>query len=533
MESLLGEALRAGTGSADTKSVLGSCKTLGFYFSAGWCGPCRAFTPSLKAVYEAKRERGDGLEIVFLSWDKSDREFEQYYGGMPWKAVPFSRASEVSKRLPALLKTAPVKSIPTLLLVDPKSGVLITRDGRAQIRAYQQELAASGDTRQLTSDPSVALLVKGITVTVYSLDEIKGVIQRPALLRYDVSTGGAQGRFIWTGTGSEADKFSKKVDGSMPLTDLEGLSLGKTGLVLKAPAGGGARSDQCFMLSSGAKSFTAHAKTAEECAAVVSAIHHVLSCGKDRVAPDRKLASNGSVKNPVVGLRIIRWTPELEALEKKRRELTEAGPPAVDKKALLKNKSVKAVSKGLDIVGFSLDEMGKPKAKKMCIVYKKEPGRLGSLLWCDRRKRRRPPKDSPSIDLDTLSLVTLGKQSRTLQSGAATMAEAEACMGLISPVAQVALEMEEGEAEVELLIDALQVIFKASQDKVMERKQKGHGKFQVTRYEIVRLEDKLQRQIADADEDEDGDGGGAGINVDTNWQVPLGFEGGAYAGGGG
>lgn len=52
--------------------------------------PCRGFTPILKKSY-TDHLRGKGLEIVFASADKDDASFQEYYGQMPWLAIPFSR----------------------------------------------------------------------------------------------------------------------------------------------------------------------------------------------------------------------------------------------------------------------------------------------------------------------------------------------------------------------------------------------------------------------------------------------------------
>jgi nucleoredoxin len=46
---------------------------IGLYFSASWCGPCKAFTPKLAACYKALKERGAPFEIVFISSDKVGR----------------------------------------------------------------------------------------------------------------------------------------------------------------------------------------------------------------------------------------------------------------------------------------------------------------------------------------------------------------------------------------------------------------------------------------------------------------------------
>ncbi|KAJ8977012.1 hypothetical protein NQ317_018383 [Molorchus minor] len=43
----------------------------GFYFSANWCPPCRAFTPQLAETYRIIKKKEPGFEIIFVSSDRS------------------------------------------------------------------------------------------------------------------------------------------------------------------------------------------------------------------------------------------------------------------------------------------------------------------------------------------------------------------------------------------------------------------------------------------------------------------------------
>jgi len=83
---------------------------------------------------------------------------------------------------------------------------------------------------------------------------------------------------------------------------------------------------------------------------------------------------------------------------------------------------------------------------------------------------------------------------------------------------------------VEKVVQAVEHIIKVSKDKKFLKKSEGHGKFEKVSYEVHKLSDVLRKRIAQED-DEEGEGG-KGVQVDLNWQVPLGFEGGAYQGGG-
>lgn len=66
---------------------------LGLYFSAHWCGPCRGFTPSLAKWYtELTSGKLQGkLNIVFVSSDRDEPSFDDYFKDMPWLALPFEK----------------------------------------------------------------------------------------------------------------------------------------------------------------------------------------------------------------------------------------------------------------------------------------------------------------------------------------------------------------------------------------------------------------------------------------------------------
>lgn len=53
------------------------------------CAPCRAFTPTLIAAYNAARKEGLPFELVFVSADHDQEGFDKYTENMPWPAVKF------------------------------------------------------------------------------------------------------------------------------------------------------------------------------------------------------------------------------------------------------------------------------------------------------------------------------------------------------------------------------------------------------------------------------------------------------------
>ena len=88
-EALGDEVLKGTEGdTVEVSDLRGKGKVLGLYFSAHWCGPCRGFTPSLVKTYNALKEKGKEFEIIFCSSDRGTDAFREYYGTMPWLAIP-------------------------------------------------------------------------------------------------------------------------------------------------------------------------------------------------------------------------------------------------------------------------------------------------------------------------------------------------------------------------------------------------------------------------------------------------------------
>jgi nucleoredoxin len=101
-------------------------KPIGLYFSAHWCPPCRGFTPKLAEWYKAGLK--DKMEIIFVSSDRNEESFKDYFTGMPWLALPYERreAKEV------LSQACGVQGIPSFAVIKP-DGTIITTDGRSKV----------------------------------------------------------------------------------------------------------------------------------------------------------------------------------------------------------------------------------------------------------------------------------------------------------------------------------------------------------------------------------------------------------------
>ncbi|UJR11340.1 hypothetical protein I4U23_015521 [Adineta vaga] len=103
-------------------------KIIGLYFSAHWCPPCRNFTPKLVAFYQ-QYAQAKNFEIIFLSSDSDEQSFYNYYHEMPWLRLDYR---EREKKQELEYKYG-VNGIPMLVLLDGKSGNIISTDARQQL----------------------------------------------------------------------------------------------------------------------------------------------------------------------------------------------------------------------------------------------------------------------------------------------------------------------------------------------------------------------------------------------------------------
>jgi len=99
---------------------------LALYFSAAWCGPCKAFTPKLAKFYDAIPRTE--LEVAFVSLDQNKAAFDEYYSHMPWLAADFDTCDREE-----LAGAMGVAAIPTLIVFRPATGEIVTLNGKDDV----------------------------------------------------------------------------------------------------------------------------------------------------------------------------------------------------------------------------------------------------------------------------------------------------------------------------------------------------------------------------------------------------------------
>ncbi|XP_058194947.1 probable nucleoredoxin 1 [Rhododendron vialii] len=105
-------------------------KNILLYFSAHWCPPCRAFTPKLVEIYHQIKAKDDAFELIFISSDRDQTSFEEYFSQMPWLAIPFE--DDRKEYLDRIFK---VQGIPMLVAIGP-TGRTVTTEARAVVMSH-------------------------------------------------------------------------------------------------------------------------------------------------------------------------------------------------------------------------------------------------------------------------------------------------------------------------------------------------------------------------------------------------------------
>lgn len=118
---------------------------LGIFFSASWCPDCTPVTLVLNDLFvndQPQEEEKKVFELVYVSSDRDAEQMKKYVPSPKWGVVPFEHVDEradlkrhfgacAGKETAGLgMKAEDRKSgLPTLIVLDSKTGNILTRDG--------------------------------------------------------------------------------------------------------------------------------------------------------------------------------------------------------------------------------------------------------------------------------------------------------------------------------------------------------------------------------------------------------------------
>mmetsp|Transcript_7556 Transcript_7556/g.9313 ORF Transcript_7556/g.9313 Transcript_7556/m.9313 type:complete len:344 (-) Transcript_7556:65-1096(-) len=98
------------------EAALGN-KVILLFASARWCQPSRIYTPQLFGFYNSNKS---DVEIIYVSCDHNESEFQIHFSSMPWKAVPYG--IRLRERLLAKIQ---IKNIPRLVVLNRQGEIMV------------------------------------------------------------------------------------------------------------------------------------------------------------------------------------------------------------------------------------------------------------------------------------------------------------------------------------------------------------------------------------------------------------------------
>ncbi|XP_044490323.1 probable nucleoredoxin 1 isoform X1 [Mangifera indica] len=130
-------------------------KTILLYFSAHWCPPCRAFLPKLTEAYHKIKAKNEPFEVIFISSDRDQASFDDFFSGMPWLALPFG-----DRRKASLSRKFKVYGIPMLVALGP-TGRTITTEARNLISVHGDAAYPFTDEHVKNIEAKIEEMAKG------------------------------------------------------------------------------------------------------------------------------------------------------------------------------------------------------------------------------------------------------------------------------------------------------------------------------------------------------------------------------------
>ncbi len=92
-----------------------------FYYTASWCGPCQAFTPSLVTFYNETKTGNTNFELVLITSDQDEDNMEQYAVAkkMPWPQLELKEVNKFEKKF-----NHGVTGIPSVVVCDLEGNIV-------------------------------------------------------------------------------------------------------------------------------------------------------------------------------------------------------------------------------------------------------------------------------------------------------------------------------------------------------------------------------------------------------------------------
>jgi nucleoredoxin len=134
MEQLLGPKLITNSKlvKMSTNGCLKGQQLVCIYFGAGWRTECKQFNPLLSDFYKLVSQNHN-IECVYIPADRTLFEFKDCYGRMPYLAMPAGTTALKND----LTKKLKVVDLPTVIVMDPSTGDIVTNHGVDEIMALE------------------------------------------------------------------------------------------------------------------------------------------------------------------------------------------------------------------------------------------------------------------------------------------------------------------------------------------------------------------------------------------------------------
>ncbi|CAF1172863.1 unnamed protein product [Rotaria sp. Silwood1] len=142
-------------------------KSIGFYFSAHWCSPCRAFTPKLAEVYKEAQSSSQSFRIVFVSWDRDEESFNEYRSEMPWPAVPLKAGTALEAYFQCV-------AIPSLFVISSDGKVLSRRGNDDVLRKGVEAMKSWAQGKKLVPPSTDEFLWSDASCNSCNMDPLIG-----------------------------------------------------------------------------------------------------------------------------------------------------------------------------------------------------------------------------------------------------------------------------------------------------------------------------------------------------------------------